>query len=72
MYQPQLSDSSIHRIWVIAKAQRRPMTHVVAEAVERYLCDAEAAIGSAADNVEPAFGVTERGRAYLRRALKAA
>ena len=70
MYSPQIPTRLIHPIYMTAKAQGRPMTKVVAEAIEAYLI--QHSLVPAAE-VEDAFVVTERGReSFLRRQRPAA
>jgi predicted DNA-binding protein len=37
MYSPKIPESLVPRLYRLAKSQRRPMTRLVAEAVELYL-----------------------------------
>ena len=37
MYSPKIPERFIHSLYLLGRAQGRPMTHLVAEAVERYL-----------------------------------
>ena len=60
MYSPKINEIQIRRLYRLRKAQRRPMTHVVADALDIYLAQQEAA-------VEDTFVLTESGRDFLRR-----
>ena len=44
MYSPKIPEHLIPALYRLGRAQRRPMTHLVAEAVERYLATSEAAL----------------------------
>lgn len=37
MYSPKIREDLIPHLYLLAKAQKRPMTHVVNEAIKRYL-----------------------------------
>jgi len=41
MYQPRIKDEQIRRLYKVRKEQKRPMTKVVAEAIEQYLANQE-------------------------------
>jgi len=47
MYSPKIPEHLIPALYRLGRAQRRPMTHLVAEAVERYLATSEAALPGA-------------------------
>jgi hypothetical protein len=54
MYSPKISERLIPPLYRLGQAQGRPMTHLVAEAVERYLA-AEGWL----DTIEPAAGAPD-------------
>ena len=64
----------IRRLYRVRKAQQRPMTHVVAEALEVYLAQQEGPLSvlTLLDRQEDAYAVTDSGREYLRRQRRAA
>jgi len=41
MYSPKIKTEHIPKLYRLAKSQKRPMTHVVNEAVEKYLKEAD-------------------------------
>ena len=59
MYSPKIPEHLIPPLYRAAKAQRRPMTRLVADAVQRYL--------EAHQVPEIGYVLTEQGRAVLRR-----
>ena len=60
MYSPKIPEHFIPRLYRAAQAQKRPMTRLVADAVQRYLDEHEAP--------EVGYVLTEQGRSLLRRA----
>ncbi len=63
MYSPKIPEHLIPRLYRMARAQKRPMTRLVADAVQRYLEER--------DTPEVGYVLTERGRTCLRRAQAA-
>lgn len=63
MYSPKIPETLIPRLWAIARAQKRPMTQVAADAIRRYLDGHE--------QPEVGYALTEQGRECLRRAKAA-
>jgi hypothetical protein len=59
MYSPKIPEHLIPRLYRAARAERRPMTRLVADAVEHYLVEQHEA-------PEPGYAVTELGRDLLR------
>jgi hypothetical protein len=59
MYSPKIPEHFIPRLYRAAKAQKRPMTRLVADAVQRYLEEH--------DTPEVGYAVTAEGRELLRR-----
>jgi len=51
VYSPKIPERFIPALYQLGRARRQPMTHLVAEAVERYLLD-EGWLGRDADDVE--------------------
>lgn len=69
MYSPKVKDAHVRRLFRIRVALRRPMTQLVAEAVEAYLTQKEAALALPATPPagEDGYAVTASGRDWLRR-----
>jgi hypothetical protein len=59
MYSPKIPEHLIPLLYRAAKAQRRPMTRLVADAIQRYLNEH--------DVPEVTYAITEQGRRLLRR-----
>jgi hypothetical protein len=58
MYSPKIPEQLIPRLYRAAKAQKRPMTRLAADAIQRYLEEHEPA--------EYGYVITEQGRPCLR------
>ena len=69
MYSPKVKDAQVRRLFRIRLAVRRPMTQLVAEALEAYLIQQEAALALPATPPagEDGYAVTASGRELLRR-----
>ncbi len=59
MYSPKIPEHLIPRLYQAARAQKRPMTRLAADAIQRYLEEHEP--------VEVGYVLTEQGRDCLRR-----
>jgi predicted DNA-binding protein len=59
MYSPKIPEHLIPRLYQAAKAQKRPMTQLVAEAIQHYLDSCE--------HIEVSYALTKQGRDLLRR-----
>ncbi len=57
MYSPKIPESLIPRLYQAAQAQKRPMTRLAAEAIQRYLDECE--------EPEYFFALTDSGRQCL-------
>ena len=64
MYSPKIPESLIPRLYQAAKAQKRPMTRLAAEAIQQYLDECE--------EPEYFYALTESGRQCLSRPEEAA
>jgi predicted transcriptional regulator len=69
MYSPKVADEHVRRLFRIRSALHRPMTQLVAEALEAYLTEQEAALALPAAPLagEDGYAVTASGREWLRR-----
>ena len=69
MYSLKVADEQVRRLFRIRSALRRPMTKLVAEALEAYLSEQEAALAPPAlpPGGEDGYAVTDNGREWLRR-----
>ena len=69
MYSPKVKDAHVRRLFRIRLALRCPMTQLVAEALEAYLTQQEAALTLPATPPASgdAYAVTASGRELLRR-----
>ena len=63
MYSPKIPEHLIPRLYRAARAQKRPMTRLAADAIQRYLDERE--------QPEVAYVLTDSGRDFLRRARAA-
>ena len=64
MYSPKIPEHLIPRLYQAAKAQKRPMTRLAAEAIQRYLEESQ--------EPEYFYALTESGRQCLSRTEEAA
>jgi len=68
LYSPNIKEPAVRRLYKLAKLQKRPMTHLVADAIAAYLpqhsLSDETAQPAATDS---AYVLTESGRAIVRR-----
>ena len=64
MYSPKIPESLIPRLYHAARAQKRPMTQLAAEAIQRYLEECE--------EPEYFYALTESGRQCVSQAKGAA
>ena len=64
MYSPKIPEHLIPRLYQAAKAQKRPMTRLAAEAIQHYLEERE--------EPEYFYALTESGRKFLSRTEEAA
>ena len=69
MYSPKVADEQVRRLFRIRSALHRPMTQLVAEALEAYLTEQEATLASRATQPagEDGYAVTASGREWLCR-----
>ena len=59
MYSPKISETQVRRLYRLARAQHRPMTHLVGHAIQAYFDQHE--------RPEVAYVITDQGRDALRR-----
>jgi hypothetical protein len=64
----------MRRLYRARKLQQRPMTHLVADALEVYLAQHEGATSAleVLDRQQDVYAVTDRGREFMRRHRPAA
>ena len=60
VYSPKINETRVRQLYRLRKLQMRPMTHVVADALDIYLAQQEA-------QVEDTYVLTDRGREFLSR-----